>query len=334
MSNQNLVLISFNRDQLQMVDHDGQPYVVMKPIVKALKLNWSGQQAKLLENKQKFSYMAINTTGIDGKTYEMGCTPLKKLNGWLFSINANNIPNLATRSKVEKYQEECFEVLWNYWLNKSKSPLELLMEAKFKMENEPVNLMSFEQISYSERLAQRRFTWQEFQEFFNMKDDNYFLRVIVGIINRQVLGMSAGNFRRQVLGPQRVRMINGERVRLDVTTNNLPVNLTKDFLPKPHQECIQRVMQDLFEYYMARPNWNRADVRIKVKEFILTRKSSIERIIGRPLHVLVLECIQQVSTYSETHNVSPYDVIQNNLVQLNYNQLALERDIRQQLSQL
>lgn len=232
-----------------------------------------------------------------------------------------------------KFAIWCDEQIENIIKQQNKTPIELLMEAKFKLEHGPVNLMSFEQIPYSKRLAQRRFTWREFQEFFGMKTDNYFLRVIVGIINRQVLGMSAGNFRRQVLGPQRVRMINGERVRLDVVTNNLPVNLTKDFLPKPHQECIQRVMQDLFEYYMARPNWNRADVRIKVKEFILTRKSSIERIIGRPLHILVLECIQQVSTYSETHNVSPYDVIQHNLVQLNYDQLALERDIRQQLSQ-
>ena len=165
MNNQNLVLISFNRDQLQMVEHEGQPFVVMKPLVRALKLNWSGQQNKLLENKRKFNYMAIHIVALDGKLREMGCIPLKKLNGWLFGINANNIPNLTTRSKVEKYQEECFEVLWNYWSNRSKSPYESLLEEKWKLENEPVNLMSFEQVSLSERLAQRRFVWNEFQEY-------------------------------------------------------------------------------------------------------------------------------------------------------------------------
>lgn len=52
MNSQNLVLVSFNRDQLQMVEFEGQPYVVMKPIVKSLKLDWRTQQAKLLENKK------------------------------------------------------------------------------------------------------------------------------------------------------------------------------------------------------------------------------------------------------------------------------------------
>lgn len=70
---------------------------------------------------------------MDGKLRKMGCIPLKKLNGWLFGINPNNIPNLNTRSKVEQYQEECFEVLWNYWSNRSKSPVELLLEEKMEI---------------------------------------------------------------------------------------------------------------------------------------------------------------------------------------------------------
>lgn len=328
MTNQSLVLVNFNRDQLQMVEVEGQPYVVMKPIVKSLKLNWGGQQTKLLENKQKFSYTVIRTTGTDGKTYEMGCIPLKKLNGWLFSVNTNNIPNLDTRTKVEKYQEECFEVLWNYWSNRSKSPIELLLEEKWKLEHAPVNLLSFEQLSYSERLAQRSFTWNQFQEFFGMKRNTWFLRSLIGRINRQVLGMSGGRFRTLVLGPRRTRIINGETVRLDVVTNNIPSNLTKDYLPKPHQECIQRIMQDLFEYFSVRPNWTHNAVRRKAQEFVITRKGNMEILIGRNLHELLLEGVQQINEYSRVHEVSPYHVISQNLVQLNYNQLALERELR------
>ncbi len=330
MTNQNLILISFNRDQLQMVEHEGQPYVVMKPLTKSLKLNWGAQQTKLLENKQKFNYMVIRIVALDGKLREMGCIPLKKLNGWLFDISPNKLPNLETRSKVEKYQEECFEVLWQHWSNRSKSPMELLLEQKWKLEHAPVNLLSFEQLSYSERLAQRSFTWNGFQELFRMKNNTYFLRVIVGIINRQVLGMSAGRFRVQVLGPKQFRIVNGQTVRFDVVTNNVPRNLTKDFLPKPHQECIQRIMQDLFEYFSVRPGWTRDDVKLKVKEFIFTRKRIIEMKIGRNLHELIQECIFGIAEYSRINEVSPYDIIQNNLIQLNYDQIALEHDIRQQ----
>lgn len=331
MNSQNLVLVSFNRDQLQMVEFEGQPYVVMKPIVKSLKLDWRTQQAKLLENKKKFNYGLIPILALDGKLRKMGCIPLKKLNGWLFGINPNNIPNLNTRSKVEQYQEECFEVLWNYWSNRSKSPVELLLEEKWKLEHAPVNLLSFEQISYSERLAQRSFTWNQFQEFFGMKRNTWFLRTLIGKINRQILGMSGGRFRTLVLGPRRTRIINGETVRLDIETNNIPQNLTKDFLPKPHQECIQKIMQDLYEYFLVRPNWTPNRVRQKAREFITTRKGNMEILIGRNLHELLLEGIQQINDYSRLHEISPYEVISQNLVQLNYNQLALERELRQTL---
>lgn len=195
---------------------------------------------------------------------------------------------------------------------------------------QPVNLMSFEQISLSDRLAQRRFTWQEFQEFFGMKRNTWFLRVIVGIINRQVLGISAGQFRRQILGPNQFRMIDGIWTRQEVDTNNLPNNLTKDFLPKPHQECIQSIMQDLLDYFIVRPGWSKDQVRVKTQEFIHTRKGNMEILIGRNLHELLQECIFQIAEYSRIHEISPYDVINQNLIQLNYNQLALEREIRQQ----
>jgi hypothetical protein len=98
MTQQSLVLVSFNCDQLQMVEHDGQPFVVMKPIVKALRLKWETQRIKLVENQKKFNYQVLICTphrgGTDDQRREMGCIPLKKLNGWLFGINPNNIQNL------------------------------------------------------------------------------------------------------------------------------------------------------------------------------------------------------------------------------------------------
>lgn len=40
--------------------------------------------------------------------------PLKKLNGWLFSINPEKVRS-DLKEKVIQYQEECFEALYNYW---------------------------------------------------------------------------------------------------------------------------------------------------------------------------------------------------------------------------
>lgn len=44
----------------------------------------------------------------------MLCIPLKKLNGWLFSINPEKV-RADIRDKLIKYQEECFTVLHDYW---------------------------------------------------------------------------------------------------------------------------------------------------------------------------------------------------------------------------
>lgn len=309
--NKNLIVVKFENDPLQLVDHEGQPFVAMKPIVKSLKLDWRTQQAKLLENKHKFNYGLITIVAKDGKLREMGCIPLKKLNGWLFGINPKNIPNLVTRAKIEKYQEECFNILWMHWNQQQQTPEQQRIQQILKLLHDPVNTLSFEQISLSERLEQRRFVWREFQEFFGMKNNTWFLRSLLGVVNRRVLGMSAARFRVQVLG-----------------TNNRPNNLTKDFLPKPHQECIQQIMQELLEYFQARPNWTKLQVQEKVLELIKTKISKMERLIGRNLQELVFECIEQVRVYSQANDISPYEVIRNNLIQLNYDQLALERELR------
>ena len=61
MNNQNLVLVSFNRDQLQMVEHEGQPFVVMKPLVKALKMKWEKHKPNYYSAIFKYSCNEFST---------------------------------------------------------------------------------------------------------------------------------------------------------------------------------------------------------------------------------------------------------------------------------
>ncbi|MCO0990595.1 phage antirepressor N-terminal domain-containing protein, partial [Escherichia coli] len=48
------------------------------------------------------------------KLRKLLCLPLKKLNGWLFSINPEKV-RADIRDKLIQYQEECFSVLHDYW---------------------------------------------------------------------------------------------------------------------------------------------------------------------------------------------------------------------------
>ena len=107
-------VISFHGSELITLKVDDVIYTAVRPIVEALGLSWGSQQRKLENSKEKFSCTHMKTTGNDGKTYEMLCIPIKKLNGWLFSINPEKV-RADLREKVIQYQEECFEALYNYW---------------------------------------------------------------------------------------------------------------------------------------------------------------------------------------------------------------------------
>lgn len=114
MSNQiSTQTLSFYGSELITLKVEDVIYTAVRPIVEALGLSWSTQNRKLENSKDKFGCVHMNTP-TNGGMQSMLCMPLKKLNGWLFSINPEKVrPDLKDR--VIQYQEECFEALYNYW---------------------------------------------------------------------------------------------------------------------------------------------------------------------------------------------------------------------------
>lgn len=104
--------VPFHGDNLYVVNYNGQPYVPMKPIVEGMGLTWQSQFEKL---KQRFS-KGITEIVIPSKGGEqsMLCLAMRKLAGWLHTISPNKVkPEI--RDKVIRYQEECDDVLYEYW---------------------------------------------------------------------------------------------------------------------------------------------------------------------------------------------------------------------------
>lgn len=91
----------------------GVAYVAMKPIVENIGINWKGQHVKLVNQMDKFGCGDISIP-TKGGIQKMLCIPLRKLNGWLFSINPAKV-RADIRDKLIAYQEECFTVLHDYW---------------------------------------------------------------------------------------------------------------------------------------------------------------------------------------------------------------------------
>lgn len=118
----NTSYVPFNGQQIITAMAAGVAYVAMKPIVENLGMSWGTQQQKLMKCLDKFNCIHMNMVAADGKLRKLLCLPLKKLNGWLFSINPEKV-RADIRDKLIQYQEECFTVLHDYWTKgKAENP--------------------------------------------------------------------------------------------------------------------------------------------------------------------------------------------------------------------
>lgn len=118
MKNQ-IIAVEFRNQKIQTVQKNEVVFVVLRRIVENLGLSWSSQYQKIDKLRDKFSCVDIDTTGSDGKTYVMLCIPLRKLNGWLFSINPNKV-RADIRPALVAYQEECFRVLHDHFTGRKE----------------------------------------------------------------------------------------------------------------------------------------------------------------------------------------------------------------------
>ncbi|HDI6036035.1 TPA: phage antirepressor Ant [Escherichia coli] len=110
----NTSYVPFNGQQILTAVAAGVTYVAMRQIVENIGIDWTGQSVKLRKMKDKFNCRDISMVAADGKLRKLLCIPLKKLNGWLFSINPEKV-RADIRDKLIQYQEECFSVLHDYW---------------------------------------------------------------------------------------------------------------------------------------------------------------------------------------------------------------------------
>lgn len=104
--------VPFYGSELYVVNHNGEPYTPMKPIVEGMGMDWASQFTKL---KQRFSKGIVEITIPSiGGAQKMICLALRKLAAWLNTISPNKV-RAEIRERVIRYQEECDDVLYEYW---------------------------------------------------------------------------------------------------------------------------------------------------------------------------------------------------------------------------
>lgn len=107
-----ILKVPFLGNEITIVAHNGEPYVAMRSIVDGMGLAWQPQHEKV---RQRFSRGVTEIVmPSNGGPQAMTCMPLRKLPAWLYSIHANKVKP-EKRNMIIRYQEECDEVLWQYW---------------------------------------------------------------------------------------------------------------------------------------------------------------------------------------------------------------------------
>lgn len=87
-------------------------YVPVRPLCDFLGVDWSAQRRRIARDPVLSARAkGVAVTATPGGTQEMLCLPVKFMHGWLFGINASRV-RAELQAKLIRYQEECFEVLW------------------------------------------------------------------------------------------------------------------------------------------------------------------------------------------------------------------------------
>ncbi|EPI4695958.1 phage antirepressor N-terminal domain-containing protein [Morganella morganii] len=114
MTSISTINVPFHGDNLYLVSYEGQPFVAMRPFIEGMGLDWASQYTKI---KQRFKTCVVNITmqlPCDNQRRSVVCLALKKLTGWLHTININKVrPEI--RDKVAAYQDKSDDVLYEYW---------------------------------------------------------------------------------------------------------------------------------------------------------------------------------------------------------------------------
>jgi len=109
----NLSTVPFNNQNLIIIEKNGEPFTAMKPIVEGMGLDWSYQYRKINTNTKRWGVAVIATPSKGGEQSTV-CLPLRKLFGWMMSVQPSRVKK-ELRATIEKYQDECDNALWDYW---------------------------------------------------------------------------------------------------------------------------------------------------------------------------------------------------------------------------
>jgi len=108
-----ITTVPFHNQNLILIEKNGEPFTFMKPVVEGMGMDWGYQRRKIQANAKRWGSAVIASPSKGGEQ-SMVCLPLRKLFGWMMTIQPSRVKE-SIRDKVIMYQEECDDALWAYW---------------------------------------------------------------------------------------------------------------------------------------------------------------------------------------------------------------------------
>lgn len=111
-------------NNVNIVADTAEQLVPIRPICQALGISNKAQHRRIYDDHILSSVVSIvDTTGADGKSYEMLCLPVRFIFGWLFSID-DKLVSESARENVVRYKLECYNALYDYFSGVQKRQIE------------------------------------------------------------------------------------------------------------------------------------------------------------------------------------------------------------------
>lgn len=108
-----VVAIPFHGEKILTVDVDGNPHIVLKPVLESIGLDYWGQVAKLRGRSWAVTGQRP-ATGADGKTYQMVTCDVQTFLMLLATIDENRV-GVDVKPKLVLYQREVARAIEDYW---------------------------------------------------------------------------------------------------------------------------------------------------------------------------------------------------------------------------
>lgn len=110
-----MAIVPFHDHQILTCRDGGTVFVVMKPIVEALGLDWNGQYQRIRRHPVLSEGMCVTHIPSAGGMQEATTLTLQAFHGWLTTISPARIAGEERRAAVIRYQRESFQVIHDYW---------------------------------------------------------------------------------------------------------------------------------------------------------------------------------------------------------------------------